>query len=166
MEEINVYLAEFNPDKMVYLVEILTTKLKVLNAHYYEVTFKINGANKDDIEITRIKEIYEIIPYLNKTFKDKSVKRNKIDKETANYVIELIYEAVKDESIKVETDLDEKRNKIDYNKDVIDNILSQYKVFLKSSAPNIETKKISKDDSYRINKNLIGNYLKNKKGIK
>ena len=166
MEEINVYLANFNPDNMKYLVEILTTRLNVLKAHYYEVSFRMNGSNKNDIEITGIKEIYEIIPYLNNTFKNKSVKSNKIDEETANHVIKLIYDAVKDERIKVETDIDEKVNKIEYNKDVIDSVLSQYKVFLKSSAPNIETQKAYKDDSYRINKSLIGKYLREKRGIK
>ena len=166
MEEINIYLADFNPDNVKYLVEILTKKLDILKAHYYEVSFRMNGVNKNDIEITRIKEIYEVIPYLNKTFKEKLVKSKKIDEETANHVIELIYEAVKDGRIKVETDVEEKFNNLEYNKDVINNVLSQYKVFLKSSAPNIETQKVPKDDSYRINKSIISNYLKSKRGIK
>ena len=98
MNKINVYLSSFTPDNMKFLVEFLNYQYGYLKTNYYEVTFEIGNEKENELKITGIKELDDVLPYFESVFKKKNIRDCKLDDETSKEVIELLYEEVLNKS--------------------------------------------------------------------
>jgi hypothetical protein len=148
MIKTNVYLSEFTPDKMMVLLEILNYGNDYLKSHYYEVVFGMSGFKNNDIEIKSVKQIDDVLPYLDAVFKDKSIKENQLDDKSSKYIIRKLYDGLKRKEYNIEDSLKINKTKIE--------------------APRHHEEKIMHiiNDKNDIEENLHSEYINNKKYIK
>ena len=136
-----VYLVDFTPEKMRYLIEIIKRNNNIVSSKYFDTTFNIDVDN-NDIKIDRIEEVDDILNYFEATFKNKSIENSEVDSKTAQFIIQKAINALDDEKY-IEL------------KQIYNRFINEL---------NLEkTKYTSKD--YMLNKQYIKNYLNNKKGI-
>ncbi len=162
MIKTNLYLSAFTPDKMEILIELLKYKGDYLSTHYYEVSFVMSD-DKNDIEVKDIKVIEDILPYLDATFKKRSIKESQLEESTSKYMLNKIFDKViKKDNITFE------KLKADINSDVE---IVREKDFIHKNIDKVKLynqiiDKPIKDNEYIYNKKLIKDFLINKKGIK
>ena len=166
----NIYLSSSKEDKVTFLMELLDYEHEYLKTHYYSIYFS-KEKEKNKYEITRMIEISDILPYLESIYKNRNVKKYKVDDDTSLKIIKSVYNALESGKLKVEDELIKINNlKID-NKDL--GVLNTYKLSkeYKNIPINLEIEKkekkyIDEYKSYINNKKDLKNYLISKKGSK
>lgn len=171
MKNVNVYLSSISPNSIKFLIELLEYTQECLKTSYYEADFVIGKEGKNELEVTRLKEITEILPYLESIFKNRRIKDNKVDEKTTKYVINKIYDGLKTNKIKIEDDLSQIANIRIY-----DNIkiLKNDKIKLQKNDDSKNIKMIYNEvdfynddySKYFDNKKNLKKYFTSKKGTK
>lgn len=128
MVKANVYLSDFSPDNMTYLIEILEKNGSFLKTYYYEVSFKIDKSD-NNIELTKLKEIEDILSYLEVVYKKRSILESKLDNEESKFILNQLYKKLDLETLTLKQEkLIEDSKKYIKDKSYIRNYLKSKKV--------------------------------------
>lgn len=158
MNNIKIYLSSFTPDHMMFLIELLKKDNGLLKTKYYEASFIMNGSSKNEFEITNIKEIDDILPYLETVYNDRNLKEYELDETTTANVVKILCETLRKGNLKSESNISSLH--------VFNNLNGDYKI---DNRDNKVLFNIYKEDQppshsdYMINKKSIKNYLNNSK---
>ena len=173
----NIYLSSSTEDKIIFLMEILDYEHEYLKTRYYSIHLAKSKEN-NKYEVSRMIEISDILPYLESIYKNKNIKKYKVNNDISLKIIKLIYKALESNKLKVEDELLKINNVKIYN-NILDYLstntykLSKEKKDYKKTYINLE-KEINKSketyieeyESYIKNKKNLKNYLISKKGSK
>ena len=175
MNVVNIYVVSEKTDDKKLLFEFLENQGDLLKTNYYEISLK---DGEDGLEISEIKKIDNILPYLESNFKDRNIKDSKLDATLSKKVIILLLKHIKKQYSKI-YNLKEEKNTHDVyndfykkyityiNKANFSNDKYNYKLYF--DAYPIDSKSIVREDSYDDstyydNKRAINKYLNSRKG--